>query len=563
MEKMIKLMCILALGAAIAVTTVSCEREEPVKEPLKESGIFVTVGAGIADVATKSEVANEDGKRVLKFTAGDKLYVCNPNFNPSYYLAGTLEMESESLSADGKSARFSGEVMAYDSSWGNEAPWVDLSSIDPLEGTTAYLIHAGTTLGVDYSIFDSYDYALYYLQDAADVETLMTQRLPVTGDYDSGTESYSLSCPYPIFNCTLSGLEASHEYNYSLGTDIGGGWFQRVSSGSFTTDANGNAHIAFLSYTYDEGAWELRIEDDDTSALVGTVSLGTRAFTSKVYNISRYWNGTEFRAITNLSTIDTSSLPEEWSVKYYTVSDGDILTGTFPSDCNLRIPDNATVVLAGMTHQAGAQICGINCEGSASIVLAAGTTNDLTSADKYSCNGIFVSDVLTISGAGTLMASGGDLCSGIGSSVGAEIVINGGTIIATGGYQAAGIGADYSFSVGDITINGGTITVTGGEQGGGIGCGNTYNNSVSCGDITFNGGTVTVYAGSGGWGIGITSNDRYYCGDISFVGGNVTVYSRIRTRFDHNINIDGEAQANKYINASAESPFVYPVPATP
>ena len=267
MRRVSKYLGAIALVAAMAT---SCRQESPVENPSEKNSFFVTVGAGITDAGTRSEVAIEDGKRVLKFTAGDKLYVCNPDFDDehSYHLTGILEIES--LSADGKSARFSGEVKVYRQD-GRQVMSYDFSGIvDPLEETTAYLIHAGTTQGIDYSISDSYhdDYALDYdLQNAAEVETLMTQCLPVTGAYNSGTESYSLSCPYPIFNCTLSGLEASHEYNYRFGKDIGGGWFQRVSSGSFTTDANGNAHIAFLSYTYDEGAWELRIEDDDTSAL--------------------------------------------------------------------------------------------------------------------------------------------------------------------------------------------------------------------------------------------------------------------------------------------------------
>ena len=512
MEKMMKLMGILALSAAMTVASVSCQRVDPVEDPSEKGCIFVTVGAGISDTATKSEVADEDGKRVLKFTAGDKLYVCNPYFDDkhSYHLTGILEIES--LSADGKSARFSGEVKVYRQD-GRQVMSYDFSGIvDPLEETTAYLIHAGTTQGIDYSISNSDhdDYALDYdLQDAAEVETLMTQCLPVTGDYDSGTESYSLSCPYPIFNCTLSGLEASHEYNYRFGKDIGGGWFQRVSSGSFTTDANGNAHIAFLSYTYDEGAWELRIEDDDTSALVGTVSLGTRAFTSKVYNISRFWNGTAFRTYTNLSSIATD----------YTASDGEVLTGTLPSDCSLRVPADATVVLAGVTHHAGYRKHGILCPGNANIILAAGTTNDLTRGDDKAYCGIGTEmyGTITISGTGTLMASGGDDYPGIGG-VGTDIVINGGNITATGGNKAAGIGSVSWEGINNITITDGTVTATGGFSAAGIGSGGE---DGSCGVITISGGTVTATGVFNAAGIGSGYNGE--CGNIIISGSGTSV----------------------------------------
>ena len=512
MEKMMKLMSILALGAAMTVASVSCQREDPMEDPSEKGCVFVTVGAGIADAATKSEVASEDGKRVLKFTAGDKLYVCNPSFDDEdlYHLAGILEIENESLSADGKSARFSGEVMAYDSSSGNEAPWVDLSGIDALEGTTAYLIHAGTTQGIDYSISDSYYnyYALDYgLQDAADVETLMTQCLPVTGAYNSGTESYSLSCPYPIFNCTLSGLEASHEYNYSFGKDIGGGWLNMTSYGSFTTDANGSAHIAFLSYEYDEGAWELRIKN--ANDLVGAVDLGTRTFTSKVYNISRFWNGTAFRTYTNLSSIASD----------YTASDGEVLTGTLLSDCELRITADATVVLAGVTHHAGYRKHGILCPGNANIILAAGTTNDLTRGDDKAFCGIGTEmyGTITISGTGTLMASGGDDYPGIGG-VGTDIVINGGDITATGGNKAAGIGSVSWDGINNITITGGTVTATGGFSAAGIGSGGE---DGYCGVITISGGTVTATGVFNAAGIGSGYDGE--CGNIIISGPGTSV----------------------------------------
>lgn len=517
-------MCILALGAAIAVTTVSCEREEPVKEPLKESGIFVTVGAGISDAATKSEVASEDGKRVLKFTAGDKLYVCNPDFddNHSYHLTGILEIES--LSTDGKSARFSGEVKVYRQD-GRQVNSYDFSGIvDPLEETTAYLIHAGTTQGIDYSISNSDhdDYALdYNLQDAAEVETLMTQCLPVTGAYNSGTESYSLSCPYPIFNCTLSGLEASHEYNYRFGKDIGGGWFQRVSSGSFTTDANGNAHIAFFSYTYNEGAWELRIEDDDTSALVGTVDLGTRTFTSKVYNISRFWNGTAFRTYTNLSSIATD----------YTASDGEVLTGTLANNVQISIADGAAVWLSGVSINADAawtstDHSGITCLGDATINLAGGTTNTVRGRreDYPGLQAGPTSTTLTIQGLGTLNAYARQAAA-IGGAAYIDcgnIVIEGGIINADcsgEGNDGTGIGAGNNARCGSITINGGNITATASGVAAGIGTSGSYS---ICGAITISGGTVVAIGSDYGPGIG-AGYDLCTCGNITINTGITSV----------------------------------------
>ena len=158
----------------------------------------------------------------------------------------------------------------------------------------------------------------------------------------------------------------------------------------------------------------------------------------------------------------------------YTAQNGDVLTGELPGNLELNIASGATVTLAGMTHHAGQYIYGIKCEGSANIILAAGTTNDLTRGDGGSYSGIFVGCLgpatLTISGTGALLASGGGQCAGIGSSRATHnIVINGGNITATGGQNAPGIGSNNTALIGNITINGGTVTAMGGFHAVGIG----------------------------------------------------------------------------------------------
>jgi hypothetical protein len=97
---------------------------------------------------------------------------------------------------------------------------------------------------------------------------------------------------------------------------------------------------------------------------------------------------------------------------------------------------------------------------------------------------------LTISGPGTLNASGEEYMAGIGNddnqySNGGTIIINGGTVNATGGEGAAGIGGGQGDGFpGTITINGGTVKALGGIHGTGIG-----------GGFWSNGGTVTINGG--------------------------------------------------------------------
>ncbi|MBO4609721.1 MAG: hypothetical protein J5696_07610 [Lachnospiraceae bacterium] len=128
---------------------------------------------------------------------------------------------------------------------------------------------------------------------------------------------------------------------------------------------------------------------------------------------------------------------------------------------------------------------------------------------------------LTITGTGSLNATGGSQAAGIGSAYRASagnIVIESGTVSATGGYGSAGIGSGFSnASVGDIIINNGTVTSTGGAQAAAIGSG--YSDS-SAGNIEINNGTVTANSAHGGAGIG--AGGAGSVGNIDIINGNVT-----------------------------------------
>ena len=198
----------------------------------------------------------------------------------------------------------------------------------------------------------------------------------------------------------------------------------------------------------------------------------------------------------------------------YTVNDGDVLKGTLYNNFKIYIPDDATVTFRGM------EACVI-CQGSATIILADGTTNTVNaSGDNNPGINVPSGKTLTIKGIGSLNVRGGLRSAAIGGSYKStcgDIVIEGGNITAKGGSNGAGIGSGSYSSCGDITISGGNITAYGGEQGAGIGSGCFG----SCGDITITGGTGTARQGyyapySIGKGYGPDSN----CGTIT-IGGTV------------------------------------------
>ena len=154
---------------------------------------------------------------------------------------------------------------------------------------------------------------------------------------------------------------------------------------------------------------------------------------------------------------------------------------------------------------------------------------------------------LTISGEGSLKATGGE-GAGIGASSRRNgslgtIVIDGGNIEAYGGEMAAGIGGSAEGGSGTIIINDGTVYAKGGHGSyykdiknvyGGAGIGGGANGCVD--KIEINGGNVTAYGGyatnagrhpgaaigTGGGGAKPIGEGKYKYGDIEINGGTVS-----------------------------------------
>ena len=294
------------------------------------------------------------------------------------------------------------------------------------------------------------------------------------------------------------------------------GTLKLMGNGTLTVTAN-NSDLYGLaaSSNYQDG------NNSDPSVLAAPGYYVTRSATTDNPDGTYTWT------YTVRPLIDLSSLTGD-----YVAQDGDVLTGTLASNLKLKIAAGATVTLAGMTHHAGDYINSIECLGTANIILAEGTTNDLTRGSSDAYAGLFLNNgitwsILTISGTGTLLASGGFACAGIGGiNYCDDIVINGGIIYATGGQFAPGIGAGANVGqTGNITINGGNITATGGEGAAGIGAGT---NSSYCKDITIENTVTSVTAIKGadasesiGHGFGVSS-----CGTVKF--GTATMFDDSR-----------------------------------
>jgi hypothetical protein len=305
--------------------------EPKTTEPTAQATVIrVTVGAGISDGegATRSTVVKDGSTRTLQFSTGDKLYVWGSygsmEKEPSgteyydYIVAGYLDLDTESFDAsDPTNATFTGELTVY--SWVNEVGHDEVmneeegdveymvdengyytpassspsfSTADPLgecNDVTGTLIHKDAVKDVDYVISEG-DRMVYYRPDcAATVEELMTTKLWVSGEYDSGKKSFALEKDrnQPIVNCTISGLEAgvSYKVDYIYGTTAAMSDHSRMLYSSKTATA-GTLSFAFIAETGDK-FHGIRLTNTDEATDTYDATIGRKEFESKVYNAAR------------------------------------------------------------------------------------------------------------------------------------------------------------------------------------------------------------------------------------------------------------------------------------
>ena len=211
------------------------------------------------------------------------------------------------------------------------------------------------------------------------------------------------------------------------------------------------------------------------------------------------------------------------------------------SDLDIQIPidNNATT--------ASNWIPAIRLVNNAKLNLILEGTNTLKGGDRCAAIDVPEGCTLTISGEGSLKATGG-----VGAGIGASsmrkgslgtIEINGGNIEAYGSGIAAGIGGGLEGGIGTIVINGGTVYAKGGHGNYSMDIKNVYGGAgigggaYGCVDrIEINGGNVTACGGyvtnagrhpgaaigTGGGGAKPIGEGRYKYGDIVINGGTVS-----------------------------------------
>ncbi len=334
---------------------------------------------------------------------------------------------------------------------------------------------------------------------------------------------------------TLATIAANYDVRKGTGT-------LKVSG---TASLNGNVSLtnlfAIMKLTLANDAKNLCIMADDITIAGATLASEGKVFTVAVPAVSSktvtivandesnnyyyfskggvtIYAGKYYQSAPTMTAIGTSSSADKYMIT------GNVSTQT--------IEAGKTVVLYNVTISNGQ----IACSGNANIILMGANTVTATT-DKAAIKIGGSGTTLTITGSGSLTATGGMYGAGIGTDhngSGGNIVINGGTVTANGGNYGAGIGTGRaqgaSITCGDITINGGTVTATGGNNGAGIGTGvSESSSSNTCGAITIGTGVTMVTATKGNRalnsiGKGRANSGTQTCGTIT-IGGDATTYA--------------------------------------
>ncbi len=398
------------------------------------------------DAQTRATVENDN--KTLFFAAGDKLYVTGTN------IQGVLDIQTGDGTTTGPgtaNATFSGDLTYT----GSGTPADDLA-------LTATLVSAQQTVGNQVSVDAAGAVTVNYPATAfcSSVNDAVQQYSDLAGSSTYAAKSFTLNQQTAFLNFTVKLICPVSEGDEVTATVENDGMILTEASVTTTTDAGSNVVACFVlpvaKGTELSGA-KVTIGNLPivTLPIIGFGGDAAKTLEGKVYNVAR--------SIVDLALCSNS----------YDAQNGDYITynGLYNFNGHVIVADGATVTLGGakiISHGVGQSA--IHCQGDANIVLADGTTNTVVGENHA---GIFVPDgnTLTISGAGSLSATGGNNAAGIGGAEGGpcgNITIGSDVtqVIATKGDEdpapkfnaSAPIGAGTDALCGIVTIDGETIT---------------------------------------------------------------------------------------------------------
>lgn len=294
----------LAIAAILTACFSACSNEEILDntvQPTQPQKIHVTVGAGLGDAETRSKVDYDATAktRTLKFTACDQLYIVG-DIDATHRMGGYLTLTS---GAGTTSATFSGDLTVWvkpgnfayeeDNTYTLQNPNNPMLEYGSNE-VKATLIHKDAISGSitidDNTKLCSFNYSKCLVTGQSDnASELMKSGIYVHGTYNATTESFSLSCGDPIFNCnfTIDGLTHGTAYYVRLEKDN-----KKITyDQAVTADANGYVHFACTTDLSGSGNWTIKLCADNKFITIDFQiyerPIGDKEIRAKVYNVGK------------------------------------------------------------------------------------------------------------------------------------------------------------------------------------------------------------------------------------------------------------------------------------
>lgn len=276
MKKMMNMVGALTIAVALASMTTACSNEDEfaVTEttPQAQRNVEFSINATMGDEGATRAVVETDGTtHKLKFGTGDKLFVSKKvEISGDWkYMRGMLN--ATSIAADGKSATFSGSITLPAGYTGAFTPEDAMTVLIPANGEDNFVITANDNLA--YAEWKS-----GASQDA--IDDAIAKYSYVWGEL-SNTGAVTLQSGTAFLKCHITGLEDTgkcHAVAVKQGDNV-------IARGSVTSDGSYNADFVSWIETNDASqAYTLELYFREK---IYTISLGSRAVTTKVYNVTK------------------------------------------------------------------------------------------------------------------------------------------------------------------------------------------------------------------------------------------------------------------------------------
>ena len=484
---------LLMAGAAFTACSSDDSSIEQPANPAGEKTYTLTVNASKGANASTRALALDGAKLVAKWAEGDELSVFKAENRTGCIpanLLGTISVVAGSISADGKSATFTGNLTG-----------------SVVDGDKLMLVYHYNAFSVDAFASQAGTLASASALDCATAQVTAS----VSGsDITISETSATFTTHTAMLKLTLTkdGTTTINPTALEMSMSAGPLTLKEFSFAptAATYTANGNGVLYFALPSAADVAAGLSTTTDALSVVTITyaATVGSDVYTATktgyTFAAGKYYAGT--------LTMAASDTPLDNTTTAWTA-------GTF------------AVPAGGLTYGDA-----ITVSGEVTLILTEGTTLTLNKGISIASGA-----TLTVEGNGTMAVNGtnNSTASTVAGSTG-TLILTSGTLTATGG-NGAGVG-DMSMNTdnranaggnainGNVTVSGGTLTAIGGN-GGGVGEMSAYSYGAVggvaiSGSVTVTGGAVTATGGNGG-SIGEMGAREYGGAGGAAIGGDATI----------------------------------------